>query len=186
MNEMKFDKGLMAGSSTLLVLSLLESGDMYGYQMIEELARRSNDTFQMKEGTLYPILHALEQGQVSDLLPTGGPHGTAAEVLPPDQAGTGTAGRQKGGVEELSSGRQRRAVRRGQRPGAGVRGTAMKKSAFRLTRGQRTVRNVVIFLLAVAVWVALPKIPLWIIEGQIRAEAGGMEWSGSRCCGREP
>lgn len=63
MNEMKFDKGLMAGSSTLLVLSLLESGDMYGYQMIEELARRSNDTFQMKEGTLYPILHALEQGK---------------------------------------------------------------------------------------------------------------------------
>ena len=34
---------------------------MYGYQMIEELARRSNDTFQMKEGTLYPILHALEK-----------------------------------------------------------------------------------------------------------------------------
>ena len=63
MNEMKFDKGLMAGSSTLLVLSLLESGDMYGYQMIEELARRSNDAFQMKEGTLYPILHGLEKGK---------------------------------------------------------------------------------------------------------------------------
>ena len=60
---MKFDKGLMAGSSTLLVLSLLESGDMYGYQMIEELARRSNDTFQMQEGTLYPILHALENNK---------------------------------------------------------------------------------------------------------------------------
>ena len=58
---MKFDKGLIAGSSTLLVLTLLESGDMYGYQMIEELSRRSNDTFQMKEGTLYPILHALEK-----------------------------------------------------------------------------------------------------------------------------
>ena len=58
---MKFDKGLMAGSSTMLILSLLEGGDMYGYQMIEELARRSNDTFQMKEGTLYPILHALEK-----------------------------------------------------------------------------------------------------------------------------
>ena len=47
---MKFDKGLMAGSSTLLVLSLLEGGDMYGYQMIEELSRRSNDPLQMKEG----------------------------------------------------------------------------------------------------------------------------------------
>lgn len=58
---MKFDKGLMAGSSTMLILSLLEGADMYGYQMIEELSRRSNDTFQMKEGTLYPILHALEK-----------------------------------------------------------------------------------------------------------------------------
>lgn len=58
---MKFDKGLMAGSSNMLILSLLEGADMYGYQMIEELSRRSNDTFQMKEGTLYPILHALEK-----------------------------------------------------------------------------------------------------------------------------
>ena len=58
---MKFDKGLVAGSSTMLVLSLLEGGDMYGYQMIEELSRRSNDAFQMKEGTLYPILHGLEK-----------------------------------------------------------------------------------------------------------------------------
>ena len=60
---MKFDKGLMAGSSTLLVLSLLDKGDMYGYQMIEELSRRSNSTFQMQEGTLYPILHGLEKGK---------------------------------------------------------------------------------------------------------------------------
>lgn len=58
---MKFDKGLMAGSGTMLVLSLLEGADMYGYQIIEELSRRSNDLFQMKEGTLYPILHALEK-----------------------------------------------------------------------------------------------------------------------------
>ena len=58
---MKFDKGLIAGSSTLLVLSLLEKEDMYGYQMIEALSRRSNDAFQMQEGTLYPILHALEK-----------------------------------------------------------------------------------------------------------------------------
>ena len=58
---MKFDKGLIAGSSTLLVLTLLESGDMYGYQMIEELSRRSNDAFQFQEGTLYPILHSLEE-----------------------------------------------------------------------------------------------------------------------------
>ena len=58
---MKFDKGLIAGSSTLLVLTLLESGDMYGYQIIKELEKRSERVFTLKEGTLYPLLHALEQ-----------------------------------------------------------------------------------------------------------------------------
>ena len=60
---MKFDKGLMAGGGTMLVLALLEGSDMYGYQIIEELARRSNNTFEMKEGTLYPILHTLEKAK---------------------------------------------------------------------------------------------------------------------------
>ena len=57
---MKIDKSLMSGSTTLLILSLLDREEMYGYQMITELARRSNRTFEMREGTLYPILHALE------------------------------------------------------------------------------------------------------------------------------
>ena len=45
----------------LLVLSLLAGEDMYGYQIIMELARRSDHTFEMKEGTLYPVLHGLER-----------------------------------------------------------------------------------------------------------------------------
>ena len=45
----------------LQVLSLLAGEDMYGYQMIMELARRSDHTFEMKEGTLYPVLHGLER-----------------------------------------------------------------------------------------------------------------------------
>ena len=45
----------------LLVLSLLAGEDMYGYQMIVELARRSQQIFEMKEGTLYPVLHGLER-----------------------------------------------------------------------------------------------------------------------------
>ena len=60
---MGIDKGWMAGSTAMLLLRLLEERDRYGYQMIEELARRSNDVFQMKEGTLYPILHGLEKGK---------------------------------------------------------------------------------------------------------------------------
>ena len=62
---MKADKTLLSGSATLLVLSLLSGGDKYGYEMIAELEARSDHTFSMMEGTLYPILHTLEkQGAV--------------------------------------------------------------------------------------------------------------------------
>ncbi len=63
---MAVDKGLLTGSTTMMILKLLEEKDMYGYQMIEELSRKSNDTFNLKAGTLYPILHGLEnEGMVS-------------------------------------------------------------------------------------------------------------------------
>ena len=58
---MKADKNLLSGSTTLLVLSLLATGDKYGYEMIAELDARSDHTFTLKEGTLYPILHGLEK-----------------------------------------------------------------------------------------------------------------------------
>ena len=58
---MELDKSLVSGSIPLLVLKLLEDGDLYGYQMIEELKRRSDDTFHLKAGTLYPLLHGLEE-----------------------------------------------------------------------------------------------------------------------------
>ena len=55
------DTGLQAGGAAMLVLALLKEEEMYGYQMVEELARRSQNVFQMKEGTLYPVLHGLER-----------------------------------------------------------------------------------------------------------------------------
>ena len=58
---MKFDKALISGSNAMLILSLLEDGDKYGYEMVQELKRRSKNAFEMKEGTLYPLLHALER-----------------------------------------------------------------------------------------------------------------------------
>lgn len=51
----------VSGNTTMLILKLLESKDMYGYQIIEELAQKSDDTFRLKTGTLYPILHGLER-----------------------------------------------------------------------------------------------------------------------------
>ncbi len=58
---MKMDKTLVSGSSAMLVLRLLDEGDMYGYQITEQLAERSQNVFEMKSGTLYPLLHTLEQ-----------------------------------------------------------------------------------------------------------------------------
>ncbi len=52
------------GSTSMLVLALLKEKEMYGYQIIEELDRRSNHVFQMKEGTLYPVLHGLEKDKL--------------------------------------------------------------------------------------------------------------------------
>lgn len=55
------DKKMMAMGTTMLVLKLLEEEDLYGYQIIRKLGERSNNVFSLKEGTLYPILHGLEE-----------------------------------------------------------------------------------------------------------------------------
>ena len=60
-NIMAIDKSLLTGSTTMLLLKLLEEKDMYGYMMIEELSKKSDDTFSLKAGTLYPLLHAMEE-----------------------------------------------------------------------------------------------------------------------------
>lgn len=56
---MATDASLFSGSMTMLVLKLLSEKDMYGYEMIDTLKQRSNNVFEMKAGTLYPLLHSL-------------------------------------------------------------------------------------------------------------------------------
>ena len=48
---MKFNKELLKGSTNLLVLSLLEKENMYGYQMIKKMQEQSNNLFEFQEGT---------------------------------------------------------------------------------------------------------------------------------------
>ena len=57
---MNVDKSLISGSTTMLLLKLLAEKDMYGYEMIEVLRERSENVFELKAGTLYPLLHSLE------------------------------------------------------------------------------------------------------------------------------
>jgi len=58
---LKIDKELLKGSTTMLILNLLQEDNMYGYEMIKRLKEKSNNVFEMQEGTLYPILHTLEE-----------------------------------------------------------------------------------------------------------------------------
>lgn len=61
---MAVDRSLSSGSTPMLLLKLLSEKDMYGYEMIETLRERSQNVFEMKVGTLYPLLHTLEEKQL--------------------------------------------------------------------------------------------------------------------------
>lgn len=56
-----FNRELVKGSSSLLLLQMLGERDMYGYEFVKELEKRSGNEFSIKEGTLYPALHKLEK-----------------------------------------------------------------------------------------------------------------------------
>ncbi|MCL2633550.1 MAG: PadR family transcriptional regulator [Oscillospiraceae bacterium] len=58
---MTYEKNVVSGNTTMLILKLLEGQDMYGYQIIDEILKKSGNTFNLKTGTLYPIMHGLEK-----------------------------------------------------------------------------------------------------------------------------
>lgn len=57
------NKELLKGNTEMIVLKLLLEEDLYGYMMIKRLEEKSKNIFNLKEGTLYPILHNLEKEQ---------------------------------------------------------------------------------------------------------------------------
>ena len=58
---MEIDKELLKGSIAIIVLRIISNHDSYGYEIIKEIDDASNGRLSFKEGTLYPILHALEK-----------------------------------------------------------------------------------------------------------------------------
>ena len=58
--DMKDNREWLRTGSQLMILSLISEKDRYGYELVKELEERSDNTFIMKEGTLYPILHRME------------------------------------------------------------------------------------------------------------------------------
>ena len=55
----KYDREFLTGTVTVLILNLLAERERYGYEILQEAARRSDGAFALKEGTLYPALHQM-------------------------------------------------------------------------------------------------------------------------------
>lgn len=59
-----FKKQIKKGVLELAILKLLDEEDQYGYSIIQQVSKRSNNTLEVKDGTLYPILYRLEDNEI--------------------------------------------------------------------------------------------------------------------------
>jgi transcriptional regulator len=60
----KINKELLKGSSDILILSVLSDEPLYGYEIAKRIKAQSSEVLSMGEGTLYPLLHRLEQSRL--------------------------------------------------------------------------------------------------------------------------
>lgn len=60
----KMDKEILKGSIDILLLSIIQQHDTYGYEIIQKLKENSKDAYNMSQGTLYPALKRLEQKEL--------------------------------------------------------------------------------------------------------------------------
>lgn len=60
---MAVNKELLKGCSKLLVLKLLSREAMHGYKLSTKLKEVSQGKIEITEGTIYPLLHALESDE---------------------------------------------------------------------------------------------------------------------------
>ena len=58
--ESSIGRELKRGTLEMMILRMLAEGEMYGYQLVSSLEGRIGEQFQIKEGTLYPVLYRLE------------------------------------------------------------------------------------------------------------------------------
>ncbi|MBN2591881.1 MAG: helix-turn-helix transcriptional regulator [Sedimentisphaerales bacterium] len=57
---MKFESQLLKGVAPVVVLEILSSGQMYGYELSQAIEQRSSEILTIGKGTLYPLLYNLE------------------------------------------------------------------------------------------------------------------------------
>jgi PadR family transcriptional regulator PadR len=63
-NDVEYDREFLTGTVGVLILSLLAEREMYAYEIVREADDRSERTFHLKEGTVYPALHQMERDRL--------------------------------------------------------------------------------------------------------------------------
>ena len=58
---MKLSKKTLDGNMETLLLAVLCEGPSYGYQMVQDLNAKAPGILKTGEGTIYPVLHRLEE-----------------------------------------------------------------------------------------------------------------------------
>lgn len=61
MTQRETNPSFMNGVPELLILSLLDQQEMYGYEIVQAIRSRTERVVAIGEGVVYPVLHALEQ-----------------------------------------------------------------------------------------------------------------------------
>ena len=51
----------MSGVPELLLLRLLNQQEMYGYELVREIKKATDQAISLGEGVIYPVLHSLER-----------------------------------------------------------------------------------------------------------------------------
>ncbi|MBP7510058.1 MAG: helix-turn-helix transcriptional regulator [Prolixibacteraceae bacterium] len=57
----KISKELVGASAIPIILSILDKGETYGYEIMQNVKDLSGSQIEWKEGSLYPVLHKLEK-----------------------------------------------------------------------------------------------------------------------------
>lgn len=58
---MQFSKEILKGAIDPIVLQILQThGESYGYELIERIKLKTDGIFDLREGTVYPLLYRLE------------------------------------------------------------------------------------------------------------------------------
>ncbi|HWY62011.1 MAG TPA: PadR family transcriptional regulator [Rhizomicrobium sp.] len=59
--ENRGNPGFISGIPELLILRLLQDREMYGYEIVQAIARQTGEAVSPGEGVIYPLLHTLEK-----------------------------------------------------------------------------------------------------------------------------